>query len=462
MPLTRFETVSAIGQADDTILVSNSIQKLQNLLQLTLYFCTKYNVKLCTEKTKLQAYSNKATHYQAYYQKIVSPVNIDGEAINFVDETEHVGVIRSVEGNLPHIMNRFTAHTRALAAVLPVGLARAHRCNPASSLKVQELYGTPVLLSGVASLVFKKSEIETISLYMKKLAQSTQKLLDGTPACVVAFLGGELPGTAEIHRKQLSTFGMITRMPGSILHIHATQILISAKLSAGSWFQQIRELCIDYNLPHPLDLLSNPLSKYAFNKLVKSKIIDFWEARLRDKAESLTSIQYFKADFMSLTQPHPIWTSCGSNRFECHKAVTAARMLSGKYLTDWLQRHWTDNQEGTCLLPACAQAKAQGTLQHLLLYCPSLDHIRKKLFNLFTRVCMEDPIIFDIVSSAFLTDDTDTKMQLLLDCSTMPAVIQASQQYGTLFRDRILYLGRTWCYNIHRERMTQLGLYNYR
>ena len=56
--------VSAIGQADDTILISNEINALQNILQLTLYFCKKCHVDLCTEKTRLQAFStseNQAT-----------------------------------------------------------------------------------------------------------------------------------------------------------------------------------------------------------------------------------------------------------------------------------------------------------------------------------------------------------------------------------------------------------------
>ena len=47
-------TVSAIGQADDTILLSDNLNALQNLLELTMNFCLKYDVRLCVEKTKLQ------------------------------------------------------------------------------------------------------------------------------------------------------------------------------------------------------------------------------------------------------------------------------------------------------------------------------------------------------------------------------------------------------------------------
>ena len=52
-------TVSCIGQADDTALISNDVQKLFYLLELTKIFCRKYQVELCADKTKLQAFSTK-------------------------------------------------------------------------------------------------------------------------------------------------------------------------------------------------------------------------------------------------------------------------------------------------------------------------------------------------------------------------------------------------------------------
>ena len=85
---------------------------------------------------------------EAYYAKVVSPIAIDNNPIKFVNEAEHVGILRSTFGNLPHILQRFTSHKKVLGAVLPVGLARGHRGNPAASLFIHNLYATPVLFSG--------------------------------------------------------------------------------------------------------------------------------------------------------------------------------------------------------------------------------------------------------------------------------------------------------------------------
>ena len=123
----------------------------------------------------------------------------------------------------------------------------------------------------------------------------------------------------QLHLKQLSLFGMITRLPGSILHKHAVYVLVSLKSSCKSWFYQIRELCLTYNLPHPLQLLEFPSFKLSFSTLVKKKGLSYWEQKLRSQA-NLPSLVHFKPEFMSLKYPHPLWTTAGSSPYEIVKA----------------------------------------------------------------------------------------------------------------------------------------------
>ena len=278
-----------------------------------------------------------------------------------------------------------------------------------------------------------------------------------------AFLGGALPGLAAIHLKQLNIFGMITRMPGSILHRHSVHALTCLPKSANSWLFQIRSLCIQYQLSHPLDLLSDPLSKYSYNKTVKSSVVSYWERKLRAEAEGLTSLVYFNPNYMSLVKPHPILISCGSNPFEVHKACLTLKMLAGRYLTDMLQRHWTPNKSGNCLLPACIGQETPGTLEHLLLFCPSLALKRRGLLNLAMRLFNEHPVLQFLLSKHLLySTNPHNTMQFLIDCTSVSDVIISVQRLGPVIRDRLLYFGRTWCYTIHRERVIQLGLLKFR
>ena len=79
------------------------------------------------------------------YWKAVNPIKVNGEPIKFTDTAEHVGVVRSVAGNLPSILSRISAHKNALGAVLHTGLARSHRGNPAASLRIQQIRVRPII-----------------------------------------------------------------------------------------------------------------------------------------------------------------------------------------------------------------------------------------------------------------------------------------------------------------------------
>ena len=152
--------ISSIGQADDTVLLSNDIHKLFYLLELTKFYCLKNEVELCPEKTILQVYKPKS---KALNDDIVNPIKVNGKQIPFSELAEHVGIVRSTQSNKPTLLSRFTAHKRALAAVLHSGLALRHRANPVAGIKVHQLYATPVLFSGLAAMVFSESEINRSS-----------------------------------------------------------------------------------------------------------------------------------------------------------------------------------------------------------------------------------------------------------------------------------------------------------
>ena len=242
-------SASAIGIADDTALVANDILSLKLLLYLTSIFCSKYNVKLCASKTKLQIFSTKTTKVNSS-----SPgseiIHIDNDAVEKADFADHVGILRSPLGNQPTIMARISAHKKAMAAVLHVGLARGHRGNPAAGLRVETTYGLPVLLSGLSALVLTKADEDLINNSHKEMISNIQRLLPRTPRSVIYFLGGSLPGSARLHLRQLSNFGMICRLPlKNILNNHARNIFNYSTISNKSWFMKIRELCIKYDLP---------------------------------------------------------------------------------------------------------------------------------------------------------------------------------------------------------------------
>ena len=185
--------------------------KFKNSKNTLAHICTPRNFYcLSPTKTKLQIYHHPDFSLDSDYFRAASSLNINGKAIQVVTSTEHVGVLRSTDGNLPHILQRFTSHNRSLFSILHSGLAKGHRGNPAASVRVEQIYCVPVLLSGTASLVLKNTELSIIDSYFKKKLQQLQKLHDCTPDSVIYFLAGALPASAVLHKRQLSIFYMMT------------------------------------------------------------------------------------------------------------------------------------------------------------------------------------------------------------------------------------------------------------
>ena len=274
--LGNSQIISAIGLADDTVLTANKLSNIANILYLTKSYCDKYGVTLCAGKTKLLRISKCDPNYFETF----NPIIIDGQPIEFSEEAEHVGVIRSMAGNIPHLLKRISSHQKALGATLSFGNAQKCRANPLVGLRLEKVYGAPVLMSGVSTLVLSGSELSTIDQHQKETYQNIQKLLSNTPRSFVYFLGGCLPSEAAIHLRMLSLFGMVAQLPTDPLNIHARTVLTTAKSSSKSWFRQIRDISLKYQLPHPLAILDNPPNQEQFKKLIKSKVIDYWEIKL--------------------------------------------------------------------------------------------------------------------------------------------------------------------------------------
>ena len=219
----------------------------------------------------------------------INPISIYGQKIAPSHQAEHVGVVRSDEGNLPHLLGRILSHKKAKFAILSSGISRGHRGNPAAAIVLEKIFALPVLLSGDSSLYLTSWEVNTIDCCYQTPLSDLLKLYKGTPQTFVYFMSGSLPGTALIHQRQLSQFSMICNLRNDPLHQRARHALTCLPPKHKSWFNQIRDICLLYGLPHPLTLLSEPPSPSTFKKLCKSLILDYWETKLRAEVSSFGS-----------------------------------------------------------------------------------------------------------------------------------------------------------------------------
>ena len=75
--------VSSIGQADDTVLVSDCLVKLYGLLYLAVQYCEQYHVRFVPEKTKLLAFAPSCQSASLYLQQLTNPLFLNGHQIDF-------------------------------------------------------------------------------------------------------------------------------------------------------------------------------------------------------------------------------------------------------------------------------------------------------------------------------------------------------------------------------------------
>ena len=442
--------VSAVGQADDVALFSNTISNLYLLLAITLQYCRKNRVKLVPNKTKLLAFHGPNNAYEKDIAELVNPIQIDGIPVPFSVEAEHVGILRHTDGNKPNIMKRIMAHKKSLHALLSTGISRGHRGNPGASLRVHAIYNTPVLLSGLPALVLSKEEVRLIDNHFLVTLQNLQRLHEKTPRAVTLFLAGSLPGEALLHLRQLSLFSMITRLIGDPLNDHAHYVLTCSTRSSKSWFLQVRDICLKYALPHPLQLLQYPLSKNQFRLLAKKHVIKFWEDQLHHEIRSLSSLCFFNPQNCSLQKTSTMWLSAGSNSFENSKALIVARMLSGRFRSEYLARHWTPtNRQGYCLENTCTGII--GDLKHILITCPSMAHTRYRLINFW----IEKTVTCGILGPIFLRlvySEADEITQFILDPLSNDIIRGICQNGHETIIQKVFYLTRTFAYYMIRAK----------
>ena len=140
---------------------------------------------------------------------------------------------------------------------------------------------------------------------------------------------------------------------------------------------------------------------------------------------------------MSLKTKHPLWTTAGCSPVKVVMATVQAQMLSGRYRTDYLCRHWSKNKSGCCLL----------------------SQTRKKLMSFTNDLVPTIPHLGGIMLS-FSSTDHPQFIQFLLDPSAISEVIEATQNYGSDTLHHLFYITRTWVYTLHRERLKLLGRFN--
>ena len=128
-------------------------------------------------------------------------------------------------------------------------------------------------------------------------------------------------------------------------------------------------------------------------------------------------------------------------------------MLSGRYPSCWLRRHWSGDTNGFCQIPGCSETP--GTLLHIATgQCPSLAQARLKAHDAWHVFLVDNPILLPL-------NDPNDFLAFLVDPSTTPSIISLAQENKDIdVIGKLCYLTRTWLFTMHKERLVLLDLWN--
>ena len=104
----------------------------------------------------------------------------------------------------------------------------------------------------------------------------------------------------------------------------------------------------------------------------------------------------------------------------------------------------------------CPELNLQEDVTHILLVCPALTDARSHVTAIWNKSSSENPVILKLLQ-ALRTRSPDEIVQFLLDCASVPSVIEAVQEHGTIILEKLFYLTRLFTYSVHRQRLKLLG-----
>jgi hypothetical protein len=176
-------------------------------------------------------------------------------------------------------------------------------------------------------------------------------------------------------------------------------------------------------LPSSTYFHQQPTTKSGLQKIVKSKVTDYWENKLRMEASFLPSLEYFHPEFVSLSAPHKLYTSAGSKSFKVAKAGIQLLVLANQYPSSKNTRHCSiQNSDGLCSSQFVKNGNWLNPLNKF--YCAvQPTPWRERNWTL----CVWSWTIPTLTSWSpeFSTQDLQTKW-----CNALPEVIHAVQLYG--------------------------------
>ena len=109
--------------------------------------------------------------------------------------------------------------------------------------------------------------LDILERHYKRLLKHILSLPSTVAHPAIYLLSGMLPIEAVLHKRILSLFCNITRLPEDSVDLHLAKHQLEIKsFSSHSWFIVVKKILIKYELPSPVELIETPPRKFLWKR----------------------------------------------------------------------------------------------------------------------------------------------------------------------------------------------------
>ncbi|MES9880811.1 MAG: reverse transcriptase family protein [Sedimenticola sp.] len=427
--------------ADDIAIVSDSPEGLQKLINIAADYSSMERYQLQPTKSVILPikYTKKPQPGCDYEWKIRDSV------MPIVDETMHVGLVRSANTEDTTVKANVKKARRTLYSLMGAGLHGENGYDPETSLRLLQTYVIPVLLYGLEVVLPNKKNTELLEKFYKKYTKHILSLPTTVADPAVYILSGTIPVEAQIHKRALTLLGNICRLPDSAVERQLAERQYHVKNhKSQSWFTDIRYLLVKYELPTLRELLDNSPSKANWKTKVNNSVNDYWTSRIKANASLYSSLKYLNANNFKSGKPHSLIRNV-RNASEISRVNTKVKIATGTYILQENRASFNQN----AISKTCQLCKLNDeTPKHFILECKSLEAVRKPILDKITELYKTEHVHPNATESSNM-------LQLIIDQSAADSVEITNCKEEAI---ELEFQSRRLCYALHIERYKGLSL----
>lgn len=426
--------------ADDIAMGSSSLDVLQSLVS-TAVDNSKLE-KYILQPAKSVILAAVMPYKRAWEKEPEINITMDGVRMPVVEEAMHMGILRSANSQESTVNHNIQKSRRTAYCLMGAGLHGSNGLDPETSIHILQTYIVPILAYGLEVLLPGKTLMNRVERFYKKLLKQILSLPDTAADPAVYILTGSLSIEGIIHSRALTLFGNVCRLSEDSIEKQIARRQVSIKGDRSfSWFIDMKTILLKYSLPLPWDLLESPPTKSGWKRTVKQRVEAYWAEVFQSRATLYPSLGYLNCkSYKPGVRPTVIQDPSGVK--DVPRIHTKTRLLTGTYILQTNRASFNQNQ----IDPVCLLCKKENeTLEHFILHCDALEHIKSPIISDIQKICNETGVISDL-------NNSNNMLQLILDCS----VILSDGETRDIDIKLIERQTRRLCHALHVERFRRL------